>query len=186
MAKAQTETQRDGTRSTGVASSRKTLAEKLAERRVAGLGIDLTSMALLSNIHRASTALRLHFERSVLREADLHWSAFVALWCLWIYGDMETRHLAEEASVAKSTLSGILNMLEARGLVARRANEAERRLVIVALTKAGSRLITGLFARFNEEETRIVAALSKQQIVRSIETLRAILATVAALDAAER
>jgi len=49
----------------------------------------------------------------VLTEANLHWSAFVTLWCLWIYGELETRKLALEAGVAKSTLSGILNTLEA-------------------------------------------------------------------------
>src|SRR5690349_5031419 len=87
--------------------SKKPLAEVLGERRVAGLRVNLDSMALVSNIHRASAMIRDHFERCVLTEADLHWSAFVTLWCLWIYGELETRKLAVEAGVAKSTLSEI-------------------------------------------------------------------------------
>ena len=118
--------------------STKPLAEVLGEKRVAGLRINLDSMALVSNIHRASGFIRDHFERAVLKEADLHWSAFVTLWCLWIYGELETRRLAAEAGVAKSTLSSILNMLEGRKLVRRRANELERRLVIVNLTATGA------------------------------------------------
>jgi DNA-binding MarR family transcriptional regulator len=162
--------------------SRKPLAEVLGERKVAGLHVNLDSMALVSNIHRASAAIRDHFERFVLTEADLHWSAFVALWCLWIYGELETRRLAAEAGVAKSTLSGILNTLEARKLVKRRTNEAERRLVIVNLTPSGNTLITSLFPRFNGEETRIVGGLPQKQRRATTDALRAIIATIDEID----
>ncbi len=162
--------------------SKKPLAEVLGERKVAGLHVNLDSMALVSNIHRASAAIRDHFERFVLTEADLHWSAFVALWCLWIYGELETRKLAAEAGVAKSTLSGILNSLEARKLVKRRANEAERRLVIVNLTPSGNALISSLFPRFNGEETRIVGGLPTKQRQTATDALRAIIATIDEID----
>ena len=162
--------------------SKKPLAEVLGEKRVAGLRVNLDSMALVSNIHRASALIRDHFERCVLTEADLHWSAFVTLWCLWIYGELETRKLAVEAGVAKSTLSGILNTLEARKLVRRRTNEAERRLVIVNLAPAGDALITSLFPRFNAEETRIVGGLSGKQMKSATDVLRAVLATIDEID----
>jgi len=166
----------------GRARSKKPLAEVLGEQRVAGLRINLESMALVSNIHRASATIRDHFERSVLTEAKLHWSAFVTLWCLWIYGELETRRLAVEAGVAKSTLSGILNTLEARKLVRRRVNEAERRLVIVNLTAAGAALISTLFPRFNAEETRIVARLNHAEMRAATDAIRTILATIAEID----
>src|SRR4051812_13265128 len=161
---------------------KKPLAEVLGEKRVASLRVNLDSMALVSNIHRASALIREHFERCVLTDADLHWSAFVTLWCLWIYGELETRKLAVEAGVAKSTLSGILNTLEARKLVRRRANEAERRLVIVNLTPAGTTLITSLFPRFNAEETRIVGGLSGKRMQAATDVLRAILSTIDDID----
>ena len=161
---------------------RKPLAELLGEQRVAGLRINLQSMALVSNIHRASGLIRQHFERTVLDEAGLHWSAFVTLWCLWIYGELETRRLALETGVAKSTLSSILNMLEERKLVRRRANEEERRLVIVNLTAAGAELISALFPKFNAEETRIAARLSSKQMTAATDAIRVILATIAELD----
>ncbi|HWA44239.1 MAG TPA: MarR family transcriptional regulator [Hypericibacter adhaerens] len=162
--------------------SQKPLAELLGERRVAGLGINLDSMALVSNIHRAAGFIRQHFERSVLKESDLHWSAFVVLWCLWIFGELETRRLAVEAGVAKSTLSSILNMLEGRKLVRRRANELERRLVIVNLTAGGTELISRLFPKFNAEETRIVAKLTARQMDSATEAIRMILATIGEMD----
>lgn len=162
--------------------TKKPLAEVLGERKVAGLQVNLDSMALVSNIHRASAAIRDHFERFVLTEADLHWSAFVTLWCLWIYGELETRKLAIEAGVAKSTLSGILNTLETRKLVRRRTNEAERRLVIVNLTTSGNTLISSLFPRFNGEETRIVGGLPSKQRQTATDALRSIIATIDEID----
>lgn len=160
----------------------KPLQEILGEQRVQGLRINLDSMALVSNIHRASMFIRDHFERTVLEEADLHWSAFVTLWCLWIYGELETRRLAVEAGIAKSTLSSILNMLEGRKLVRRRTNELERRLVIVNLTAQGAELIARLFPKFNAEETRIVARLSPRQMQAATDAIRIILATINDLD----
>lgn len=160
----------------------KPLAEVLGEKRVAGLRVNLESMALVSNIHRASGFIRDHFERAILKDADLHWSAFVTLWCLWIYGELETRRLAAEAGVAKSTLSSILNMLEERKLVRRRTNEMERRLVIVNLTASGAEVISGLFPKFNAEETRIVERLSPKQIQAATDAIRLILATIIELD----
>lgn len=160
----------------------KPLQEILGERRVAGLRINLNSMALVSNIHRASMFIRDHFERTVLEEAELHWSAFVTLWCLWIYGELETRRLAIEAGIAKSTLSSILNMLEGRKLVRRRTNELERRLVIVNLTAQGAELIASIFPKFNAEETRIVERLSSRQMQAATEAIRVILATITDLD----
>jgi DNA-binding MarR family transcriptional regulator len=160
----------------------KPLQEVLGEKRVAGLRINLDSMALVSNIHRASMFIRDHFERTVLEEAELHWSAFVTLWCLWIYGELETRRLAVEAGIAKSTLSSILNMLEGRKLVRRRTNELERRLVIVNLTAQGAELIASIFPKFNAEETRIVARLGPRQMQAATDAIRIILATINDLD----
>jgi DNA-binding MarR family transcriptional regulator len=166
----------------GRKEAKKPLAEILGEQRVAGLRINLQSMALISNIHRASGLIRQHFEQTVLEEAGLHWSAFVTLWCLWIYGELETRKLAEETGVAKSTLSSILNMLEERKLVRRRANEEERRLVIVNLTATGAELISALFPKFNAEETRIAARLTPKQMTATTDAIRVVLATIADLD----
>lgn len=162
--------------------AKKPLAEVLGEQRVAGLRINLQSMALISNIHRASGLIRQHFEQTVLEEADLHWSAFVTLWCLWIYGELETRKLAVETGVAKSTLSSILNMLEDRKLVRRRTNEEERRLVIVNLTATGAELISALFPKFNAEETRIAARLTPKQMAAATDAIRIVLATITDLD----
>ncbi|MDQ3937150.1 MAG: MarR family transcriptional regulator [Chloroflexota bacterium] len=127
------------------------------------LDVDLEAMGVVSNIYRAASAIRRHMEQAVLVEARLSWTGFVALWVLWMWGEMEARHLAAEANVSKGTLTGVLDTLEARGLAARRRHTDDRRQVSVALTAEGEHLIAVLFPRFNEEETRIAALMTAGQ-----------------------
>ena len=131
-----------------------TLAE--TERQVADrlgdLTLDFEAMAVVSNLFRAANAVRNHLERSVLAPADLTWTAFVVLWVVWIWGRVETRTIAAEGGFSKATLSGVLTTLEGRGLVERSRSETDGRLVDVALTPAGEKLMRGLFPKFNAEE----------------------------------
>lgn len=141
----------------------KSMPEMLAERQVSGLALDLRAMAAVSSVYRVAMRARNHFEQGVLRDSGLTWTGFVVLWVLWVWGEMQTRHLAEEVGVNRSTLSGVLNTLERRGLVRRRGHETEGRLVLAELTPAGEALIGDLAPRFNAEESFIVSRLSPRQ-----------------------
>jgi DNA-binding MarR family transcriptional regulator len=156
----------------------KPFAEILAERQVAGLSVDLQAMAAVSNIHRVATQIRNHFEQGVLRDSGLTWTSFVALWVLWIWGETQTRWLAEEVGVSRSTLSGVLKTLERRDLIVRRVHEDEGRLVVVELTAAGYELIEELFPRFNDEERFVVSGLSDDALRRMANSLRSIQETL--------
>jgi DNA-binding MarR family transcriptional regulator len=159
----------------GAAADRdKTMAELLAERRVAGMSLDMEAMATASNIHRVASRVRNHFEQGVLRNRELTWTSFVTLWVLWVWGETQTRYLAEEVGITRSTLSGVLNTLERRGLIARRAHETEGRLVLVRNTAEGDALMEELFPRFNAEESFIVSSLSEDAQRRLASALRSI------------
>jgi len=112
---------------------------------------------LISDVERLLRSVRDHFERVILAEPDLHWSAFLTLHCLWTHGSLETRRLATKVGIAKSTLSGILNDLEKRELLRRRADADDCRLVLVNLTAVGKKLMRRLMQDFNAEETRMVS-----------------------------
>lgn len=135
-------------------------------------------MPLVSDILRASNLIRIHLERTVLKDVDLHWSAFFALSCLAKHGELETRRLAGEVGVAKSTLSSILNMLESRKLIRRRTNEEEQRLVIVNLTAAGADLLDSLSPRFTFEENRVVSRLSTRETRTSADAIQKVLIAI--------
>lgn len=156
------------------------MSEMLAERHVSGMTLDLRAMATVSNVHRVAMRLRHHFEQGILRDSRLTWTGFVTLWVLWIWGGMETRWLAEEVDVNRSTLSGVLKTLERRGLVRRRSHESDARLVLAELTPDGESLIEDLFPRFNAEESFVVSRLSpaaQEQLADALRTIHELLDT---------
>src|ERR1700684_84010 len=112
-------------------------AERDIRNRIGDQQLDFTAMAAVSNIYRAANVIRHRMEQTVLADEDLSWAAFTVLFVLWIWGDQQTRHLAEEAGVTKGTLTGVLKTLEKRGLARRRAHDADGRLVLVSLEPKG-------------------------------------------------
>lgn len=154
-------------------------AERDIRARIGGLPLDFPSMAAISNIYRAASTVRNHMEQKVLSEHDLSWAAFTVLWVLWIWGEQETRHVAEEAGITKGTLTGVLNTLENRSLVIRSRHPDDGRLVLVRLAPRGVTVIEELFPRFNAEETFAASALTAKEKQQLAHLLRKITRTVA-------
>lgn len=153
-------------------------AEKLAEAKLGGIAISREQMATVANIHRAAMAVRQHFEGGVLREVDLTWTTFVVLWVIWIWGESETRHVAEEAGVSKGTLTGVAKTLEARGFVHRTPHPSDGRLVLLSLTEEGESLMQRIFPAFNAEEVFVTEQLSPEECRSTAESLRKIVRQV--------
>ncbi|MEU1854311.1 MarR family transcriptional regulator [Streptomyces sp. NPDC019990] len=148
--------------------------EKLVAERLGDVPIRYDQMAVVGNIHRAAAAVRQHVENSVLRASDLTWTAFVVLWVVWIWGEMETRYVAEEAGISKGTLTGIARTLESRGLVRRSDHPSDGRRVLLALTPEGEELMRSLFPDFNAEEAFVVTQLSDEECRQTADALRRI------------
>jgi DNA-binding MarR family transcriptional regulator len=155
-----------------------TEAEKLAEARLGGIPLRREQMAVVANIYRAASAVRQHLENSVLREADLTWTAFVVLWVIWIWGESETRNVAEEAGISKGTLTGVARTLETRGLVSRSSHPSDGRLVLLDLTPEGRALMERVFPAFNEEEAFVTSRLSDEECRRTADGLREVVLQV--------
>ena len=64
--------------------------------RLAGITLDMPAMAAVSNVYRAAGAIRNHFEHTVLAPYNLTWTGWVVLWVVWIWQEIETRHVAAE------------------------------------------------------------------------------------------
>lgn len=153
-----------------------TLAE--TERRVSarleGKPLDYDSMAVIANLFRAASAARNHFERTVLLEHGLSWTAFVVLWVTWIWEPIETRQIAEEGGFSKATLTGVLSTLEGRKLLTREKSTTDGRLVLVKLTKNGRIMMEKLFPEFNQHESELVSVLPQESKPEIAEALRKI------------
>ncbi|MFG3382181.1 MarR family winged helix-turn-helix transcriptional regulator [Streptomyces sp. NPDC047999] len=155
-----------------------TEAERLAEARLGGMPLRREQMAAVANIHRAASAVRHHLEHSVLRGSDLSWTAFVVLWVVWVGGESETRHVAEEAGVSKGTLTGVARTLESRGLLTRTGHPTDGRLVLLRLTPEGEDFMRRVFPAFNEEEVFVTSRLSDGECRDLAEGLRRVVLQV--------
>jgi DNA-binding MarR family transcriptional regulator len=155
-----------------------TEAEKLAAAKLGGIPIRHEQMAVVANIHRAASAVRQHLENSVLRGSDLTWTAFVVLWVVWIWGESETRHVAEEAGISKGTLTGVARTLEARGLMRRGGHPTDGRLVLLSLTDEGEELMRRVFPQFNEEEAFVAEQLDDDECRSVADGLRRVVLQV--------
>jgi MarR family transcriptional regulator, organic hydroperoxide resistance regulator len=160
----------------GAGDGQHTLAETehAVAERLRGLPIDVAAMAVVSNIYRAAGAVRNHFERTVLQPYELTWTAWVVLWVVWIWQDIETRHVAAEAGISKGTLTGVASTLERRGLVTRRSHPGDARRVLLTLTEAGGELMDKLFPEFNRAEQFVTADLADRDKLLLAQSLRAI------------
>jgi DNA-binding MarR family transcriptional regulator len=150
--------------------------EDAVQERLSGLDLDNSAMWAVSNIYRATTAIRNHLEQSVLRDTGLTWTGFVVLWVVWIWGDMETAGVAKEAGISKATLTGVAKTLESRRYVQRVAHPTDGRRVVLTMTKSGTKLMQGLFPKFNREESYVVRGLSDRQRRDLANHLRTIVA----------
>ena len=154
-------------------------AERKVRDELGHLSLDFTAMGAISNVFRTSAALRRHLEAEVLAPHRLSWTAFVGLWVLWVWGEMEAREFAAAVGISRPTASGVMTTLESRGLVTRRRDPKDGRMVIVELTPSGRAKIEELFPRFNAEESAVAAHLGPAQQDDLATMLRSLLRAVA-------
>jgi MarR family transcriptional regulator, organic hydroperoxide resistance regulator len=138
--------------------------ERAVQQKLAALPIDHQAMAGVANIYRAAGAVRNHFERTVLAPHGLTWTAWVVLWVVWIWEEIESRHVAAEAGISKGTLTGVAGTLQSRGLLGRRTHPDDARRVLLALTPDGLTLMDSLHAAFNAQEVFVTRDLSTDEL----------------------
>lgn len=139
--------------------------------------LDFESLLAISNIYRAAAAVRNRIEKEVLGPVGLSWGGFTILFVLWVWGDRETAVLAEETSLAKGTLSGMLTTLEKSGHVSRSRHETDGRRVVVHLEERGRVLIELVFPIFNEYESKFTANLDDVERSELARLLRIVTST---------
>ncbi len=152
--------------------------ERAVAERIAGLSLDMEAMAAVQNIYRAASEARNHLERTVLSPHGLTWTGWVVLWVVWIWGDIETRHVAAEAGISKGTLTGVAKTLEARGLLRRRTHPDDARRVLLSLTPAAQELMEEVFPEFNKEEAFVVGGLGERETKLMTVALRKVVGQV--------
>lgn len=157
-------------------------AERDIRARLRHEPFNFTAMSAIANLYRGGASVRRHMERTVLADHDLSWAAFTVLWVLWIWGPQETAHVADEAGLAKATLTGVARTLEGRRLIRRNTHRADRRRVTLSLTTTGRRLIEAVFPEFNRHEAMSLTTLTTTEQRELARLLRKLIHQVEALD----
>lgn len=153
-------------------------AERKVHEALGDMPLDFRAMAAVSNLFRASAAVRRHMEHRVLAADRLSWTSFVVLWVLWVWGELESRDLAAAVGISRPTSTGVVTTLERRGYVQRQRNASDGRMVRVSLTPEGRKKIETLFPRFNEEEAAVTAHLEPGHQDQLASMLRSMLRAV--------
>lgn len=139
--------------------------EELAVERAqaSGVEVDLDVLAVTFNLVRAANKLVADLEQNVYRARGVSYAGFRVLFALWVAGESEPRQLAPLAAVTRSSVSSVLNTLEDAGLVQRRRESADRRVVTVGLTQRGLDMVLDTFSSHHEREREWTDGLSAQE-----------------------
>lgn len=138
--------------------------------------VDREAMELVLHLHRVTNAVVYDLESTVHRPAGWSWSAFRAVFTLWVSGPLEPSRLAERTGMSRQAVSSLLKTLEADRLVERHPAEHDARSFVVSLTDEGSDRLERVFIEHNHREAEWAAVLEPEERA----TLTRLLAKLAA------
>jgi MarR family 2-MHQ and catechol resistance regulon transcriptional repressor len=139
-----------------------------------------TALKLWVVLARAFDAIERHSRASIAR-FGLGTTEFGVLEVLYHKGELPVCDVQRRILVESSSATYVVDKLVRRGLVRRRHSSRDRRVILLALTAAGRRLIGGIFPAHAQAIRRAVAALPPREQARAARLLRTL-----GLGAAER
>jgi len=88
---------------------------------------------------------------------------YSVLTALSIRGEQDQQTLADEIGIDRTNVAEVLSRLEARKLVRRKENPADRRARLASLTPKGRALMTSLFPAMQRSQDRLLAPLTQTE-----------------------
>ena len=151
--------------------------EKLAIERLRELDrmADTDAVQLVLNLVRVANELIGDLEMSVHRPQGWSWAGYRIMFSVLVAGPLEPRQVAPLAGVTRASISAVLNTLERDGLVERRRQSDDRRVVTIWLTPSGRRAVLEGFGMHHRVEKAWVAALSPAERKTLLRLLRKML-----------
>jgi DNA-binding MarR family transcriptional regulator len=125
--------------------------------------VDREAMQLVLLLHRVTNAVVYDLESTVHRPVGWSWSAFRAVFTLWISGPLEPSRLAEQSGMSRQAVSSLAKTLETDGLVERRGADGDARSVVLSLTGRGHERIEEAFVAHNNREVEWASILEPSE-----------------------
>lgn len=136
---------------------------------------------LIDRIERAESALRrLAIQKGDLGlfAMDLTMQQLKVLLVLAASGARTSHDLAQALGVGATTLTGIVDRLEARGLVVRKPDARDRRVRLVALSDQGEGLVRDAHELHREHARRLLGRLEPRLLANLAEVMEAMAALI--------
>jgi len=128
------------------------ITRSLQERGIevaAGLEVDVDAYSIVGPLISLYTLLKSMAEGGPLREFNLSMTAFLALWTIWVQGEMEGNQVAAEVGIARSSFSELARRLEKRELLSRHEDPRDGRVVLFRVTDAGAAAVAEAWPQLN-------------------------------------
>ena len=104
---------------------------------------------------------------------------YAVLYCLWEKDKKSPKEIAERLKLENSTISGILERMEKKGLIERSISKEDRRFIQVLLTPKGASLEEEVLAAVEEVNSEVLSIFSDEES----EVLKARLRLLAGIEA---
>ena len=146
-------------------------------RVAAGIGVDIPARSIyaMARLMRISNDIQEGLEQS-LQPYGLSLGRFTLLITLLREDGhrLKPSALAERAGVTRATVTGLLDGLEARGVVRRTAHPEDRRSLLVELTPEGLLFMTEMLPEHTERVAQLMSAVDDkdtQELLRILEKI---------------
>lgn len=122
-------------------------------------------------LSRANAAVAAHSQDDIARH-ELSPTAFASLEALYHKGPMLVGELQRKVLISSGGVTYVIDQLEAKGLVARRPCDEDRRAVYAELTPAGRKLMERIFPLHAQAIEAAVSGLSRKEQEEAIRLLK--------------
>jgi DNA-binding MarR family transcriptional regulator len=126
---------------------------------------------IIFSIRRLTQAREL-YTKELSRTYQVSASQLNCILALYENGPLPPSRIAREMMVKSSTVTGVVDRLEQKGLVRRARNSPDRRVINVELTKAGTRLAQNAPPPIQQKIIDGLSTLSERQVNRIVKALQ--------------
>ena len=114
------------------------------------------------------------YSTSHIKEMGLTMTQFDILATLGNQPPMTCKELGDKTLILKGTMTGVLERLEAKGLIEKIANEDDGRSYKIGLTKSGDKLFKKNFPEHLEHLGKAFSKLSKKELEQAVTVLKVV------------
>ena len=130
-----------------------------------------TNREIIFSIRRLIQAREL-YTKELSRTYQVSASQLNCILALYENGPLPPSRIAREMMVKSSTVTGVVDRLEQKGLVRRSRNSSDRRVINVELTEAGTRLAENAPPPIQQKIIDGLSTLTERQVNRIVKALQ--------------